>query len=217
MEIRAFGRLARGLAASSCFLSPAVVSAQGVGWSVTNPGGGDFAAYATGPDVRPLVGDFNGDGRDDLALLRQSAGWTTIPVAFATGSGWSSINPDVGDFAAYATGPDVRPLVGDFNGDGRDDLALLRQSAGWTTIPVAFATGSGWSSINPDGGDFAAYATGPDVRPLVGDFNGDGRDDIALLRQSAGWTTIPVAFATGSAVEQHRPRRRRLRRLCHRS
>ena len=183
-----------------------VAFATGSEWSIINPDGGDFAAYASGPYVRPLVGDFNGDGRDDLALLSlsQSAGWTTIPVAFATGSGWSSINPDGGDFAAYATGPYVRPLVGDFNGDGRDDLALLSlsQSAGWTTIPVAFATGSGWSSINPDGGDFAAYASGPYVRPLVGDFNGDGRDDLALLSlsQSAGWTTIPVAFATDLVI-----------------
>jgi hypothetical protein len=32
----------------------------------------------------------------------------------------------------------------------------------------------------------------------VGDFNNDGRDDIALIRQSGGWATIPIAFATVS-------------------
>jgi hypothetical protein len=32
--------------------------------------------------------------------------------------------------------------------------------------------------------------------PLTGDFNNDGRDDIALVRQTGGWNTVPVAFAT---------------------
>src|SRR5664279_4218088 len=31
--------------------------------------------------------DFNGDGRTDLALVRQTPGWHTIPSAFSTGNG----------------------------------------------------------------------------------------------------------------------------------
>ena len=56
--------------------------AQG-NWSITNGGVGAFAGWAATSGVLPLVGDFDGDRRDDIALLRQTAGWSTIPVAFA--------------------------------------------------------------------------------------------------------------------------------------
>ena len=168
------------------------------GWTITNGNGGSFAAWTATSDVRPLTGDFNGDGRDDIALIRQLSGWHTVPVAFANGSGgWTITNADVGSFAEWAATSDVRPLTGDFNGDGRDDIALIRQVSGWYTVPVAFANGSGgWNITNGSVGDFAGWAATSNVKPLTGDFNGDGRDDIALIRQSSGWHTVPVAFAT---------------------
>jgi hypothetical protein len=46
----------------------------------------------------------------------------------------------VGEFAGWAATSGVRPLVGDFNNDGRDDIALIRQSGGWATIPLTMAT-----------------------------------------------------------------------------
>ena len=170
------------------------------GWSIVNGAVGDFAVWATQSNVRPLTGDFNGDGRTDVALLRQNSGWSTLPVALANGSGgWSIVNASVGDFAGWATQSGVRPLIGDFNGDGRTDVALLRQNAGWATMPVALANGSGgWTIANQGVGDFAGWATVDNVQPLTGDFNGDGRTDVALLRQNSGWSTMPIAFSTGN-------------------
>jgi hypothetical protein len=179
---------------------PVAFAAGGGGWSIANGGVGDFAVWAADPVVQPLIGDFDGDGRHDLALLRRGPGWSTMPVALAAGSGaWSIRNGQVGDFAAWATEGGVRPLAGDFNGDGRHDVALLRQEPGWSTLPVAFAAGDGnWSIANGGIPDFAAWAVESGVQPLAGDFDGDGRTDVALLRQTPGWTTLPVAFADGT-------------------
>ena len=63
------------------------------------------------------MGDFNGDGRDDIAGRTPSGGWW---VARSTGSQF--INGLWGNWSSRVSWDDV--LVGDFNGDGRDDLAV---------------------------------------------------------------------------------------------
>jgi hypothetical protein len=78
-----------------------------------------------------VVGDFNGDGRSDVALTGQP-GWWTLPVAFSTGAGWNVTNTNITDFAGWsATG--ARAVPGDFNGDGRTPTAASR----WSTARSA--------------------------------------------------------------------------------
>ena len=168
-------------------------------WRAESVGIGEFTAFALQSGVKPLVGDFNGDDIDDIALLRQQPGWTSVPVAMSNGTApWTITHPPVSDFATWAASSAVEPLIGDFNGDGMDDIALVRQEPGWNKMPVAFANGQGgWTFFNKGVGNFAEWAAVSGVKPLVGDFNGDGNDDIALVRQEPGWNTMPVALANG--------------------
>ncbi|MHA7270271.1 S8 family serine peptidase [Arthrobacter sp. HLT1-20] len=173
------------------------------GWDITNGAAATFIGnWANTPGVRIVTGDFNGNGLTDIALVRQNAGWSTIPVAFANGSGgWDITNGAAATFIGnWANTPGVRIVTGDFNGNGLTDIALVRQTAGWATIPVAFANGSGgWDITNGAAATFIGnWANTPGVRIVTGDFNGNGLTDIALVRQTAGWSTIPVAFANGS-------------------
>ncbi|MEM7424938.1 MAG: VCBS repeat-containing protein [Pseudomonadota bacterium] len=188
-----------GVAVSLGLMSGVALAQQG-DWTITNKSVGSFAGWAATSGVKVLTGDFNGDSDEDIALIRQTGGWNTVPVAFANGSGgWNVTNKSVGSFAGWAATSGVQVLTGDFNGDNRDDVALIRKSGGWNTVPVAFADGSGgWTITNKSVGSFAGWAATSGVRVLTGDFNGDNRDDIALIRQSGGWNTVPVAFADGS-------------------
>jgi hypothetical protein len=126
-------------------------------WQITNSGVGDFANWAATSGVKVVSGNYSGNNRTSIALVRQNAGWATIPVAFSTGDGaWSITNQSVGDFANWAATSGVKIVTGDFNGNGTTDIALVRQEAGWATIPVAFAAGGGgWTITNQGVGSFA--------------------------------------------------------------
>jgi hypothetical protein len=159
----------------------------------------DFTFWSRSPTGTKLVGDFNGDGISDIALVDDPS-WHTIPVAFSRGDGSFDVhNAEVGIFATDWAPFAAQTLVGDFNGDGRDDIALIGNSA-WHTIPVAFSDGFGDFRItNSEVGSFAVWAALPGVSRLVGDFNGDGRADIALVNVPTNVTagTIPIAFSNG--------------------
>ena len=130
-----------------------------------------------------LVGaDWDADGRMDVGLLAPAPSTpesARLYVLMSTGSGlaepWSSWNGAIDLDGATVYG-------GDFNGDGRGDLAVLehRGSAGLALVVLA---------SRPTGGGFARLADWAvetdlapgDVIPLEADVNGDGRDDIVLI------------------------------------
>ena len=171
-----------------------VLFANGNGtWSVTNSA---VPGWVNSPGVVPVPGDFNSDGRTDIALINPGGGWNTAPVLFANGNGtWSVTNSAV---PGWVNSPGVVPVPGDFNSDGRTDIALINPGGGWNTAPVLFANGNGtWSVTNSA---VPGWVNSPGVVPVPGDFNSDGRTDIALINPGGGWNTAPVLFANGNGI-----------------
>jgi len=169
-------------------------------FTVTNAYVGIFGSWAANPAAKKLMGDFDGNGWQDVALIGMP-GFSTIPIAFSRGDGTFFLrNQPIDQFAYWASLPGVVPLVGDFNGDQFADIALTGRY-GWTTVPVAL-------SMGPEQGfgrflvytepipNFAFWASDTAAAKITGDFNGDGRTDIALTGV-AGWSTLPVAFSNG--------------------
>src|SRR5678815_4068552 len=191
-------------------------------WPGTGAPYSQFALWATTMDsnnapISKLVGDFNGDGRSDIALVG-GAGWYTIPVAFSSGPhgdgsfritnrcaaalGDPSCEPTTPiHFAALASWiPTSRRLVGDFNGDGRSDIALLNASNPNTPIAIAFSNGDGSFRITQRSTGMPNFSSWIGAgSPVVGDFDHDGSADIALVGVS-GWTILPVALSNGDGT-----------------
>ena len=152
-------------------------------------GDGTFEAQATVPvglaaDAM-VAGDFSGDGREDLAV-----GGDDVWVLLANGHG--SFSPPV----AYPVGSDVLSMAaGDFNGDGHLDLAAgLYTGLDTGAVSVLLGKGDGTFALPIHDNPVANGPTGI----AVGDFNGDGRLDIATANNSSG--TVSVLLGDGDAA-----------------
>ena len=135
-------------------------------------------AVGTGP-IAIAVGDFNGDGKPDLAVVNQNC-----QVGCREGSVSILMNQGDGTFRTsvpYNTGTDPEAIVvGDFNGDGKIDLAVANDITEGRPV-------SGTVSIllnNGDGtfGNRADYPAGSGVGDLTTvDFDGAGKLSLAVI------------------------------------
>jgi hypothetical protein len=166
-------------------------------FSVTNNGVASLPGWASSPGVQCVAGDFNADGKGDIGCTGGS-GWGSLPVAFGKGDGhFDVVNKNIANFASWAGSGGAQLAVADVDGDGKDDV-LIQGPSGWTTIPVAFSKGDGTFKVtNEKAADFPSWASSSGAQVITGDFNGDGRGDVAIDGPS-GWSTLPVAFSTSA-------------------
>src|SRR5205085_10059268 len=124
------------------------------------------------------LGDFNGDGRPDVAVANNSSG--DVSVLLGVGAGRLVRAPG----SPFSTGG-YRPValaVGDFNRDGRLDVTVANDSSGDQSLLL----GDGQGRLSPaPGSPFAIDAYRP-WSTTVGDFNNDGKLDVATVNHSSG-------------------------------
>jgi hypothetical protein len=162
-------------------------------WSSTYTFPTSMTQYAYAPFV--VTGDFNGDGRDDIAATGISS-WTGVPVAINNGDGTFNVVNLTSWFSYYAGQPGAHVVVGDFDGDGLDDL-LTDGGVNWGGFLLALARGDGGFNLAFWSSDLSYYATLSGNHLVAGDFDGDGRSDLTVVGQ--GMTFVPVAFSDGAA------------------
>lgn len=168
-------------------------------WNISNNDGSAFRGTVRSPyEYDFFTGDFDGDGNIDIARKRMpsapSQDYLMVVALNKREAGWP-VKEDNSDWWAFT---DIKYITGNFDdNESTTEIALLRRVPGWNTMPVlSFTSNGGWEHTNCSiGRDFSSWATGKYIVPLMGDFDGDGRTDIALLNKEVGWNTIPVAFS----------------------
>ena len=121
----------------------------------------------------PVPGDYDGDGKSDVAIFRPSTGtWylvATIPNRPAASYVWGGSSDVV--------------VPRDYDGDGRIDIAVYRPSTGfWYVL---------FSSTNFTTAASAQWGVSTDI-PVPGDYDGDRKGDVAIYRPSTGaWYVLP--------------------------
>ncbi|MCA8998549.1 MAG: VCBS repeat-containing protein, partial [Planctomycetaceae bacterium] len=176
------------------------------------------------------TGDFNGDVREDLIGLHSNGSWWagfsnggrlfSIDLAsWSSTAGWTDIN--IGDFngdqisdvsARTSTGfyyvglsqpgttrlrtqymgvwqktPSPTSFVGDFNGDGKDELINRNTDGEWWTKQIRNLTGHETRYK-------FRWSTSVSWIPIVGDFNGDGFDDMLGMIAGTGQWFFSTSF-----------------------
>ena len=147
-------------------------------------------------EVGGLVpGDFDGDGRLDLALVGLP---DRLVLYFGPeGGDWSRAGevdsreirlPDLNDTAHMLD-------AGDLNGDGRDDLAVLGTEKTYLLLQTADGTFGPADELRNTSSDLSLLQ--------VADLDGDGRDDLSYTTEVGGERIFaarlqhPIAAATG--------------------
>jgi len=166
-------------------------------WFVALSTGGGFGygtatiSWGESTDI-PLVGDFDGDGKDDIAMYKTNGDFY---VALSTSNDTTVSFNMIPAALLYLPHAKIgTPMTGDFNGAGKNDL-LIDSLAHWYMYKSLGTYGFAYDST------FSNYSWGKvGDKPLVGDFNGDHRSDIAVYRTTAGYGEWFVSTSTPTGI-----------------
>lgn len=131
-----------------------------------------------------VVGDFNNDGKPDIAVGNRNS--NTVSILVGNGSGGFTLQ------SSPATGTDPCAVaVGDFNGDGKLDIVTANRAS--YTISVLLGNGDGTFQPHLD------YAGGTEpIAVTTADVNGDGFLDIISVNSADNTISVYLGMGDGT-------------------
>ncbi len=174
---------------------PDIAALTGGGVSLLdNLGSGRFASpsqYTAGSGpVALAAGDFNGDGKVDLAVA--DADSQDIALLFGAPGGFKA--PVASDAGLEVDLVGALIAAGDFNGDGKPDVV----TAGYDTGTLGVLLGNGDGTFRTTSIDLGF---GTDLQAVAaGDVNGDGKTDIVLVNGAIGFAHVGVMLGNGNGT-----------------
>jgi len=148
-----------------------------------SPGFAAAMNFAVGDQhLSMAVGDFNADGKADVAAVNSGSSSVSILLGNGAGSFTAATN--------FAVGVSPHSVaIGDFNADGRADIATANQSSNNVSILLGNGAGGFAAATN-----FAVGSLPFSV--AVGDFNADGKTDVVTANFNS--TAVSILLNNGA-------------------
>ena len=155
-------------------------------WHLRHSPASVVSFYYGNPGDSPFLGDWDCDTVATPGLFRTSDAFAYLRNSATQG------NADVRFF--FGNPSDI-PLAGDFNGDGCDTLSLYRPSEARFYIINKLGENEGGLGA----AEYSFLFGNPGDKPVVGDWDGDGIDEIGLRRETTGYFYYRNTLTTGAA------------------
>ena len=155
-------------------------------WYLRNSTGAVTSFFFGNPGDVPFVGDWDGDGVATPGLFRTSDAFAYLRNSNSQG---------IADIRFFFGNPSDVPLAGDFDGDGTDTLSIYRP--GEQRFYIINKLGANEGGLGE--ADYSFLFGNPGDKPVVGDWDGDGIDEVGLHRESTGFFYWRNTLTTGVA------------------
>jgi len=133
-------------------------------FAIANPSSSDL----------PVVGDWNGDGKDEIGIYQPiTKKWY---LDYNSNGVWDAGNDKTYQFG----GQGDLPVVGDWDGDGKTEIGNYKGNGVWA---VDYNGNGVWDA----GNDKTYQFGGQGDLPVVGDWNGDGKTEIGNYKKNGNW------------------------------
>jgi streptogramin lyase len=158
-------------------------------WQLRDEAGAVTTFYYGNPGDVPFMGDWDCDGFDTPGLFRTSDAFAYLRNSNTQG---------IADIRFFFGNPSDIPLAGDFNGDGCDTLSIYRPSEARFYIINKLGENEGGLGA----AEYSFLFGNMGDKPVVGDWDGDGIDEIGLHRETTGFFYYRNTLTTGIADGQ---------------
>ncbi len=125
----------------------------------------------------PVVGDWNGDGYDEIGVLGKRGGKDFFFLDMDRNGAFDLAKDAAFEFKMNGSG-NGEPISGDWDGDGSDEVGVLKGSS-WFIDKTGTVYNPAVTLINP-----TRTNTSMKGLPVAGDWDGDGYDNVGTFEQN---------------------------------